>query len=201
MNIRPDQALIVDWIRPGSRVLDLGCGDGALLAYLQRQRRVMGYGLEIDPGNIVRCIEAGVQVIQYDLDTGLAMFQARSFDYVVMTQTLQAVHFPHRLLTEMLRVGREGIVTFPNMGHWKCRLHLALRGRVPVTSAQARPWYDAPHIRPCSLEDFERLCRQSRIEALDRATVDHAHRTGPGMRLWPNLLGEIAIYRLRSNTG
>lgn len=119
MKLREEQALIADWIRPGSRVLDLGCGDGSLLAQLKRERNCASYGIEIDRENIVQCIASGVNVIQSDLDRGLSDFDDDSFDYVLMTQTLQAVHYPNRLLREMLRVGREGIVTFPNFGHWR----------------------------------------------------------------------------------
>ena len=128
MKLREEQMLIADWIRPGSRVLDLGCGDGSLLARLKDERDCTGYGIEIDRENIVQCIGSGVNVIQSDLDRGLSDFDDDSFDYVVMTQTLQAVHYPNRLLREMLRVGREGIVTFPNFGHWRCRLQV-LAGR------------------------------------------------------------------------
>jgi len=197
MSLQPDHALIAEWIRPGSRVLDLGCGDGTLLAYLQQQQRVQGHGLEIDPDNIVKCIATGVQAIHYDLDAGLSCFGDASFDYVVMTQTLQAVHFPQRLLAEMLRVGEEGIVTFANLGHWRCRLQLGLGGHMPTIAALPHPWYRNPYIRPCSVDDFERLCRDMAIEVLERSSVDHAHRRGLGMRTFPNLLGELAIYRLR----
>lgn len=198
MHLRPDHALIAKWIRPGARVLDLGCGDGTLLAHLQATRRVSGYGLEIDPDNVAHCIGAGVQVIQYDLDAGLSAFGDEDFDYVIMTQTLQAVHHPHRLLGEMLRVGREGIVTFPNLGHWRCRMRL-WAGRAPrVRSAGAlQPWYASDSIHPCTVRDFEHLCARDRLRILQRTTVDRTHRARAGMRILPNLLGEIAIYRLQ----
>ena len=124
MSLREEQALIAGWIRDGSRVLDLGCGDGTLLAHLQTGGGVTGYGIEIDPENILRCLERGVNVIQSDLNRGLSDFDDDSFDYVVMTQTLQAMRFPNLVLREMLRVGREAIVTFPNFGHWRCRLQV-----------------------------------------------------------------------------
>lgn len=197
MSLRPDQALIAEWIKPRSRVLDLGCGDGALLAYLSAQRGVSGYGLEIDEQNLLQCIGAGVNVIQSDLDAGLADFESDSFDYVIMTQTLQAVRYPHRLLQDMLRVGREGIVTFPNMGHLSCRLQLVFKGRMPLTKALPHQWFDTPNIHLCSVADFERTCRALEIDMLQRATVDHTHRSGFGMRLFPQLLGEIALYRLQ----
>lgn len=197
MPLRTDQALIAEWIRPHSRVLDLGCGDGTLLTYLHRQLQATGYGLEIDPDNITECISRGVSVIQSDIDAGLSDFDDDSFDYVIMTQTLQAVHYPHEVLNEMLRVGREGIVTFPNMGHWRSRMHIAFRGRMPMTMALPYKWYNSPNIHLCSVRDFEALCEEEGIEILECTTVDHAHRTSLGMRLFPSLLGEIAIYRFR----
>ncbi len=196
--LRPDLEIISKWIKPGSRVLDLGCGDGTLLEYLKRERDVDGYGLEIDPENVVACIQRGVSVIQSDLDAGLSdYFDDNSFDYVVMTQTLQAMHYPSRLLNEMLRVGREGIVTFPNFGHWQTRLQIALGGHMPVSRALPNEWYNTPNIHLCTLRDFEELCRRLDIAILQRNVVDTAHRSNIGMKLLPNLLGEIALYRFQ----
>jgi len=195
--LRTDQALIAEWIKPGSRVLDLGCGDGTMMAHLQQKYDVWGYGLEIDEENIVKCIASGVNVIQTDLDAGLSEFDEESFDYVIMTQTLQAIRYPDRLLNDMLRIGREGIVTFPNMGHWKCRLQIALKGMMPKSRTLPYEWYNTPNIHMCTLKDFESLCRKVNIEILQCTTVDYAHRSNLGMRLFPNLLGEIAIYRFR----
>lgn len=194
--LRPEHRLIADWIADGSRVLDLGCGDGAFLAELQRSKGVTGYGIEIDPDNIVACIERGVNVIQANLDEGLSEFDEESFDYVVMTQTVQATRFPHLLIDEILRIGREGIVTFPNMGHWKCRLQFA-RGRMPVTRHLPNTWYDTPNIHMCTIHDFDELCAVRHIAVIERATVDSQHRAVIGMHLLPNLLAEIAIYRIR----
>ncbi|MCK5639189.1 MAG: methionine biosynthesis protein MetW [Gammaproteobacteria bacterium] len=195
--LRPDLANISGWIKPGSRVLDLGCGDGTLLDHLKIHRNVDGYGLEIDAENVTACVRKGVNVIQSNLDEGLSEFDEDSFDYVVMTQTLQAMQFPDKLLTEMLRIGREGIVTFPNFGHWRGRTQLALGGHMPLSRALPNEWYNTPNIHLCTLKDFESLCKNLGIKILKRSVVDTAHRTTLGMRLLPNLLGEIALYRFK----
>lgn len=197
MVLRPDLEIISEWIAPDSRVLDLGCGDGSLLAYLHASRRVNGYGLEIDEDKILKCIESGVNVIQTDLDAGLSDFDADSFDYVVLSQTLQAVFYPERLLDEMLRVGREGIVSFPNFGYWPNRLQILWGGHMPVSRNLPNDWYSTPNIHLCTLKDFERLCAKKGITVLQRTVVDQAHRTNWWMRLLPNLLGEIALYRFQ----
>ncbi|MEJ2059433.1 MAG: methionine biosynthesis protein MetW [Gammaproteobacteria bacterium] len=194
--MRADLEIISKWINPGSRVLDLGCGDGTLLSWLADQKQVTGYGMEIDPDNIVRCIERGVHVAQTDLDNGLEeFFDEDSFDYVVMTQTLQAIRHPKHLLAEMMRVGREGIVTFPNIGHWRSRIQFSFDGRMPVTRSLPNQWYNTPNIHLCTLRDFEALCTELGIRILQRSVVDINHHTHLGMRLFPNLLGEIALYR------
>jgi methionine biosynthesis protein MetW len=197
--LRPDYAIICEWIRPGAHVLDLGCGDGTLLHHLQQTRGVTGYGLEIDPDELVGCIEKGVNVIQADLDAGLAQFENASFDYVIMSEALQVVQRPDRLMDEILRVGNECIVTFPNFGHWQSRLAIALHGRMPVSPALPAQWYDTLNIHLCTVRDFEELCRQKNITVTQRSMVDHVHRSTLGMRLFPNLLGEIALYQLRRN--
>jgi methionine biosynthesis protein MetW len=195
--LRPDLQLISSWITPESRVLDLGCGDGALLKDLRDQRQVTGYGLEIDPENIEKCFLAGINVIQTNLDVGLSDFDADSFDFVVMTQTLQAMHYPDQLLDEILRIGREGIVTFPNFGHWQTRLQLMFGGHMPVSRSLPNDWYNTPNIHLCTLKDFERLCHKKGIHILQRAVVDTTHQSSLGMKLFPNLLGEIALYRFQ----
>lgn len=195
MNLRADLQIISDWIKPNTSVLDLGCGKGDLLHYLQTNNEVTGYGLEINPDNIITCIRSGVNVIQSDLDGGLADFKTHSFDYVVMTQTLQAVRHPEQLLQEMLRIGKEGIVTFPNFGYWKGRFHLFFKGSMPITKTLPNYWYNTPNIHLCTLRDFENLCKERGITILQRRVVNHAHRQGFGSKILPNLLGEIAIYR------
>lgn len=194
--MRADLELIQDWIAPGSRVLDLGCGNGELLAALRDRKQVTGYGLEIDPDNINHCLELGINVIEQDLDKGLGNLASASFDVVIMTQALQAVHYPDLLLKEMLRVGRECIITLPNFGHWRCRWYLATKGRMPVSEFMPYTWYNTPNIHFCTFEDFENLCHALNIEVRERLAVDRDHRHGLGSRLWPNLLGEIGIYRM-----
>jgi methionine biosynthesis protein MetW len=198
MELRTDLALMSEWIIEGSHVLDLGCGDGTLLAHLRDSRNITGYGLEIDDDNLELCIEKGVNVIDTDLNQGLSDFNEDSFDYVVMTQALQTIHRPDELLMEMLRVGKQGIVTFPNFGHWKVRRSLFFRGLMPKTRALPEEWYSSENIRLCTLRDFKKLCDTLDIEILQLAVVDTKHRSSWLMRLMPNLLGEIAIYRFRS---
>ncbi len=198
MELRTDLALISEWINEDSHVLDLGCGDGTLLTHLRDARSVTGYGLEIDDDNIVSCVKTGVNVIHTDLNQGLSDFRDDSFDYVVMTQAIQTILQPDILLMEMLRVGRQGIVTFPNFGHWRARSSLFFGGVMPISRALPSKWYETGNIHLCTLRDFEKLCYQLDIEVLQRAVVDTKHCTSWSMRLLPNVFGEVALYRLRS---
>jgi len=188
---------VADWVAAGSRVLDLGCGDGALLAHLREQRQVHGYGLEIDIDNIVRCVARGVNVVQADLDQGLAAFDTDSFDTVILLQTLQAVRFPANLLREMLRVGREGVVTFPNFGHWRARAQLGLGGRMPVTPALPSQWFETENIHLFTIKDFEALCADEGIAVVEVVVLDTRRRASVLSRLWPTMFGELAVYRVR----
>lgn len=197
--MRADLEIIQQWIPENSRVLDLGCGDGELLAWLKQHKNATGYGLEINPEKISACIDKGVNVIEQDLDKGLSNFSSDSFDVVVMTQALQAVHYPDRILQEMLRVGRTCIITFPNFGHWRCRWYLATKGRMPVSDFMPYTWYNTPNIHFCTFKDFEALCKEMQMQVLDRLAVDRHHRHSTGSRIWPNMLGEIGIYRVARN--
>ncbi|MBX3652157.1 MAG: methionine biosynthesis protein MetW [Burkholderiales bacterium] len=186
---RPDFAAIAQCIPRAAHVLDLGCGDGTLLKYLQQSRGVTGYGVEIDDGKVLACVDNGVHVIQGDLERGLAEFADGSFDFVVLSQTLQAVRNTERIVREMLRVGRAGIVTFPNFGHWKNRLQI-LRGRMPVSDKLPFEWFDTPNIHLCTVADFERFCAERGIRIVSRAVLSN----GSPVHMLPNLLGELAVY-------
>lgn len=186
---RPDFAAIAQWVRPGAHVLDLGCGDGTLLKYLRQARQVTGYGVEIDDRNVLACVNNGIDVIQSDLERGLSEFADDSFDYVILSQTLQAMRNTERIVREMLRVGRAGIVTFPNFGYWKNRLQV-LRGQMPVSDSLPFEWFDTPNVHLCTVADFEQFCAQRGIRIIERTVLT----AGRPVQAWPNLLGELAVY-------
>ena len=196
MNLRADLAIIADLINADARVLDLGCGEGDLLAHLQENKNVNGYGLDVDPENIRICLGKGVNVIEQDLDEGLQNFEDASFNMVVMTETLQSVRRPDHLVDEMLRIGEECIVTFPNFGHWRCRLQLAVSGRMPVAEHIPHSWFDTPNIHLCTFRDFENLCEDLRVRIIQRRVVKHDHAELTLGSMFPNLLGPVAFYRL-----
>ena len=193
---RRDLQIIATLINPGARVLDLGCGSGELLHHLAAERGVNGYGVEKDPHQISACVRAGVNVIEHDLDDGLKRFSDSSFDMVVMTETLQAVAAPSQLIDEMLRIGEECVVTFPNFGHWRCRLHLATRGRMPVAKHLPHQWHDTPNIHLCTFDDFERLVTEKGLPIIERFVVDGNYRVLRRIKRLGNLVGTIAFYRL-----
>ncbi len=186
---RADFAAIAQWVNPGARVLDLGCGDGALFKYLQRDRDISGYGVELDDANVLACVKNGVNVVQRNLEEGLREFEDQSFDYVILSQTLQAMRNGERIIKEMLRVGREGIVTFPNFGYWRNRLHV-LRGHMPVSEHLPYQWFDTPNIHLCTLDDFESFCGERQIRILERKVLTE----GASVTVMPNLRGALAIY-------
>ncbi len=187
---RPDLAAIAQWVAPRTRVLVLGCGDGALLRYLWEAREAPGYGVEIEDDRVVACVANDVNVIQADLESGLSLFSDGSFDSVILSQTLQAVRHTEAILREMLRVGHEAIVSFPNFGHWSARLQVAM-GRMPVSETLPYEWYETPNIHHCTLTDFEDLCRRIGIKIRERLVL----HDGRPVTLMPNLLGSLAVYR------
>jgi methionine biosynthesis protein MetW len=188
---RPDFEAIAGWVAPAATVLDLGCGDGLLLEFLAASRAVRGYGIEIADENVLACVKRGVNVIQGDLERGLQGFDAGSFDYVILSQTLQAMRHTEEIVLEMLRVGRQAIVTFPNFGHWRSRWQVAVGGRMPVSKTLPYEWYDTPNVHLCTIRDFERFCAAHAIRVLERVVL-HAGRR---VAFLPNLLGSLAVFR------
>ena len=190
---RADLDLIESWVPMGARVLDLGCGDGSFLARLMKTRKATGYGVEIDDTNVQRSVANGINVIQQDLEKGLAMFEDHAFDVVILSQTLQAMHNTEEIVLEMLRVGKEIIVTFPNFGYWRNRMQITA-GRMPVSKALPYQWYDTPNVHLCTINDFDHFCHQHDIEILERRVITD----GKEVNFLPNLLGSLAMYRLKS---
>ena len=196
--MRADLDLVAQMVAPGSRVLDLGCGDGSLLAELIASRRCRGQGVEVSREALHACVERGVPVVEADIDRGLPEFEDGSFDVVVLSQTLQAVHRPALVLREVTRVGRLGIVSFPNFGHWRPRVQLALAGKMPVTRTLPYRWHDTPNIHLCTIRDFESLALAEGLTLLDRRLLDaDGGPAPPRAARRPNLLAAGAAYLLR----
>ena len=190
---RQDYAIIANWMKFGCKALDLGCGDGELLRFLQSGMEVRGYGVEKDDNNWLTCMQNGVNVIQMDLEDGLSGFEAQSFDVVILSQTLQAMHNTERIVQEMLRVGREAIVTFPNFGYWRNRFQL-IAGRMPVSRDIPYQWYDTPNVHLCTIADFDKFCEDHNIRVKERLVLTYGER----INFMPNLLGSLAMYRLEN---
>ena len=190
MSERRDMELIAQLVPAGSRVLDLGCGSGELLAHLRDARGCSGYGVEIADANVLACAQRGVNVIQLNLEEGLAMFEDRSFDVVLQLDTMQHLRNTENMLRETARVGRVGIVSFPNFAHWPNRLHV-VAGRMPVTKVLPYQWYDTPNIRVGTFADFEVLARKNGLRILDAFGIQR----GQAVRRWPNLLASVAVFK------
>ncbi len=192
MSDRKDIELIAELVPPGSRVLDLGCGSGELLAHLRDKRGCTGYGIEIDDANVLACTQRGVNVIQLNLEDGLAIFEDQSFDVVLQLETMQHLRHTERLLRETARVGRVGIMSFPNFAHWPNRLRVAT-GRMPVTKALPYQWYDTPNIRVGTYTDCEVLLRKDGFEVLDGFGI----QDGRAVRRFPNLMASVAVFKFK----
>ncbi len=190
MSERKDMELIAQLVPTGSRVLDLGCGNGELLAHLRDHRQCSGYGIEIDDANLLGCTQRGVNVIQLNLEDGLALFQDQSFDVVLQLDTLQHLRNTENMLRETARVGRVGIISFPNFAHWPNRIQV-VRGRMPVTRALPYEWYDTPNLRVGTYADFEVLARRDRLRVLDSFGI----QDGRIVRRWPNLRASVAVFK------
>jgi methionine biosynthesis protein MetW len=193
VTLRVDLAQIADWIAPGSRVLDLGCGDGTLLAYLRDAKECRGYGVEIDDDQVAQCVQQSINIVQQNLDAGLRLFADKMFDTVVLSQTLQAMHNIEGILREMARVARQGVVSFPNFGHWRHAVSL-LAGRMPVTRQIPYQWFDTPNIHLCTLKDFEILAARVNLTITGRAVL----ADGQPVTFAPALRATVAIYRFES---
>ena len=190
MSDRKDMELIAELVPRGARVLDLGCGNGEFLAHLRDHRQCSGYGIEINDANVLACTQRGVNVIQLNLEEGLALFEDQSFDVVLQLDTLQHLRNTERMLRETARVGRIGIVSFPNFAHWPNRLHV-VSGRMPVTKVLPYQWYDTPNIRVATYADFEVLARKDGLRILDAFGI----QAGASVRRWPNLLASVAVFK------
>jgi methionine biosynthesis protein MetW len=187
---RRDMELIAELVPRGARVLDLGCGTGELLAHLIAHKGCSGYGIEIADPNVLACEQRGVDVVQLNLEEGLAMFDDRSFDVVLQLDTMQHLRNTEKMLRETARVGRLGIVSFPNFAHWPNRLRVAT-GRMPVTKALPYEWYDTPNIRVGTYADFEVLARKTGLAILDAFGI----QDGRVVRRWPNLMASVAVFK------
>lgn len=192
MQLRSDFDAIANWVEMNSSLLDLGCGDGSFIEFIRAKRQAITYGVEIKDSAVLACVEKGLNVIQQDLEGGLALFKDQSFDTVVLSQTLQTIHQTERILREVVRVGKQCVVSFPNFGHWSHRYAVAL-GRMPVSKSLPYEWFNTPNVRVLTIADFEALAHKLGIEILGRVVLHH----GKTVHWLPNLFGSLAIYRVR----
>jgi methionine biosynthesis protein MetW len=198
-NMRVDLRLMAEMITPGTRVLDIGCGDGMLIEHLFRTKQCDARGIEIDMAEVTRAVSHGLPVMHGDADSDLQHYPDAAFDYVVLSRTLQAVEQPREVLRQMLRIGTRAVVSFPNFGHWRLRLQLLLGGRMPMTATWNRHWYETPNIHPCTIQDFFDLCEREGYVVESWLAADDAGGRGPWRRFrrLANLLGEQGLFLLR----
>ena len=188
--------IINNWVSEHSAVLDLGCGRGEILSDLISSKNIKATGVEIDSLNINESIKNGINVIEQNIDEGLENFIDKSFDVVIMSQTIQVLKEPKKALTEITRIGNECIVTIPNFGHWRTRLSLLMTGKMPITDPLPENWFDTPNIHLCTLKDFELLCEETSIQIIEKISFNSSGSSNVLTRFWPNLFGASAIYKI-----
>lgn len=197
---RKDFQIISQWIKKNSSVLDLGCGDSTLLDFLIKNKKISGYGIEKNINQVQESLKKNINVIQIDFNKGLAeYFSENFFDYAIMTQALQENKNPDKVLLKMLRIAKEGVVTFPNMGFWRNRFQLGFLGRMPISKSLPNNWFDTPNIHLCTFNDFEELCRNLDIKILDKKVLNNKYSSNLLLKIFPNLFGEIALYRFKKD--
>lgn len=194
--IRSDLAFISNWVGEGAHVLDVGCGDGAMLRHLEQAKRCSGYGIEIADDKVLESTRRGISVLQHDMEQGLGLFGDNSFDMVLCLSSLQMMQHVEKLLRDIVRVGKEAIVSFPNFGYWPHRVAL-LRGRMPVSRSLPYQWYDTPNVRCATIYDFQELAQECGLEVLDCVAL----ADGQPVQFMPNLRGSLAVFRLRKRAG
>ena len=188
--------VIINWVNKDTSILDLGCGDGSILEILSLEKNVKGLGVEIDPKNIQSCIDKGINVIEQNIDEGITNFKSKSYDYVLLSETIQVLENPEQALLEITRIGKRSIVTFPNFAHWKSRLGLFFLGRMPKTNALPQEWYNTKNIHLCTIKDFESLCEKLEI-SIDKKTVINSNKESFLFKnIFPNFFGELIIYQV-----
>ena len=190
-NYRYDFAIIANWVNSNSKVLDLGCGDGELLNYLKKERNITGYGIEKNPDNWLKSLKKGINVLQVDIEAGLPEFEDNSFDVVILSKTIQSMHNTQEILDEMLRVGKQVIVTFPNFGYWRDRIQ-SMQGVMPKSKELPYSWFNTPNVHLCTIKDFDNLCKVNKYKIVNRLVLTD----NQSVRFFPNLFGALALYNL-----